>query len=147
MEVADSSVTQGSILIAETASRVAETRIGGRFIALDVLGRGGMAEVYRVRDEVSGRELALKRLRKERVRSGGQALALFQREYQTLAQLSHPCIIQVFDYGVDDGGAFYTMELLDTTWRRCSRCCMRAAGCIEICRRATWCACTPDTSS
>jgi tRNA A-37 threonylcarbamoyl transferase component Bud32 len=110
---ADSAVTQGSILSAETTSGVVETRIGGRFIALDVLGRGGMAEVYRVRDEASGRELALKRLRKERARSDGQALALFQREYQTLAQLSHPCIIQVFDYGVDDDGAFYTMELLD----------------------------------
>ena len=58
----------------------------------DLIGRGGMGDVYRVRDEVTGRELALKRLRRERG-GRGRSLALFEREFHTLAQLAHPCII------------------------------------------------------
>jgi tetratricopeptide (TPR) repeat protein len=38
---------------------------------------------------------------------------LFEREYHTLAQLAHPAVIQVFDYGVDETGPHYTMEILD----------------------------------
>ena len=40
-------------------------------------------------------------------------VALFEREYHTLAQLAHPRIIEVYDYGIDDAGPYYTMELLD----------------------------------
>jgi len=36
-----------------------------------------------------------------------------QREYHTLEQLRHPRIIEVYDYGVDELGPYYTMELLD----------------------------------
>jgi tetratricopeptide (TPR) repeat protein len=39
-------------------------------------------------------------------------LALFQQEYRVLAELAHPRIIQVHDYGVDSAGPYYTMELL-----------------------------------
>ena len=39
--------------------------------------------------------------------------ALLEREYHTLAQLAHPRIIEVYDYGVDEHGPYYTMELLD----------------------------------
>jgi serine/threonine protein kinase len=39
--------------------------------------------------------------------------ALFEREFYTLAQLSHPSVIEVYDFGVDDAGPFYTMELLE----------------------------------
>ena len=38
---------------------------------------------------------------------------LLEREYHTLAQLAHPRIIEVYDYGVDERGPYYTMELLD----------------------------------
>jgi type II secretory pathway predicted ATPase ExeA len=71
-----------------------------------------MGEVYRVRDDATGKELALKRLR--RIRRMGSELppAQFEREYHTLAQLDHPGVIKVYDYGVDDEGAYYTMELL-----------------------------------
>lgn len=85
----------------------------------DILGRGGMGAVYRVRDEESGRLLALKRLllppaddatseAKRKLRG-----ALFEREYHTLAQLAHPRVVEVFDYGVDAHGPYYTMELLE----------------------------------
>jgi hypothetical protein len=90
------------------------TRIASRYRVLGLLGRGGAGEVYRVRDEVDGRELALKRLRKDRA-SSASTLALFEREYHTLAQLDHPCVVRTYDYGVDEGGAYYTMELIDGT--------------------------------
>src|SRR5262249_28078912 len=38
---------------------------------------------------------------------------LFEREYHTLAQLAHPHIVRVYDYGIDTEGPFYTMELVD----------------------------------
>jgi hypothetical protein len=91
---------------------VVGTRIGSRFAVQALLGRGGMADVYRVRDEVTGRELALKRLRRAGTPQDQQALALFEREFHTLAHLSHPCVIRIYDYGVDETGAYYTMELL-----------------------------------
>jgi hypothetical protein len=78
-----------------------------------VLGSGGMASVYEVIDQSTHKRLALKRLhpttdplRKRRV------LELFEREFYTLSQITHPCVVEVYDYGVDDQGAYYTMELL-----------------------------------
>ncbi len=88
-------------------------QIGGRYWVQEILGSGGMAAVARVHDERTGRDLALKRLSGIDGRHAQVALALFEREYHTLCQLAHPRIVQVYDYGVDDAGAFYTMELLD----------------------------------
>jgi hypothetical protein len=89
-------------------------RIGGRYQVLELLGRGGMAVVYRVKDAVNGRELALKQLMVAQSSRHFRSLsALFEREFHTLVQLSHPRIIEVYDFGVDSGGPYYTMELLD----------------------------------
>src|SRR3982750_2251798 len=73
-----------------------------------------MASVEAAIEVASGRRVALKRLRPQpddakRLRNA----ELFQREYHTLAQLAHPRIVEVYDYGVDAAGAYYTMELLD----------------------------------
>jgi eukaryotic-like serine/threonine-protein kinase len=89
--------------------------IGGRYRVLEQLGRGGMAVVYRVRDEGSGGELALKQLvaRSEAPVPDRNAVWLFEREFHTLAQLDHPHVIAVYDYGIDGFSPFYTMELLD----------------------------------
>jgi hypothetical protein len=72
-----------------------------------------MGTVYAVRDLSTDRRMALKCLQREAARENGPAAALFQREYHTLAHLRHPRVIQVFDYGVDAGRPYYTMELLD----------------------------------
>lgn len=85
--------------------------IAGRYEVLEVVGRGGMGAVYRVRDLIGERELALKRLH-VRSRRRNELLAHFEREFLTLAGLEHPRIIEVFEYGVDAHGAYYTMELV-----------------------------------
>jgi serine/threonine protein kinase len=83
--------------------------IGGRYQIREPLGSGGMARVFLVHDRVTGRELALKRLSGH---SNRKHLALFEREYYTLTGLHHPNIVEVYDYGADEEGPFYTMELL-----------------------------------
>lgn len=87
---------------------------GGRYEALRVLGRGGSAVVYRTRDLTGNRDVALKQL----TVSGGadqhaDAVALFEREFRMLAELSHPSIIDVDEYGLDGGSPYYTMELVE----------------------------------
>lgn len=84
--------------------------IAGRYRRLNALGKGGAAQVYRVFDTSSGKELALKQLHAS---ASPQLTALFEREYQILAGLKHPRIVEVFDYGRDESGTFYTMELLE----------------------------------
>jgi hypothetical protein len=83
-----------------------------RYVAQEQLASGGMGVVYRVHDRLTGEARALKRIQPE---AAGEPLhvAAFEREYQVLAGLDHPRIIRVFDYGVDELGPFYTMELLE----------------------------------
>jgi len=87
--------------------------IGGRYVVEDALGRGGMAAVYRVRDVKTGQRVALKRAWARDPAKARKRRALLEREFHTLAQLKHPRIIEVYDFGVDESGPYYTMELLD----------------------------------
>lgn len=87
--------------------------IAGRFRVQRALGKGGAGVVFEVFDAQLGRPLALKLLQLRRSGSASVSAALFEREYHTLCQLAHPRIIEVFDYGMEQGRAFYTMELLD----------------------------------
>ena len=86
----------------------------GRYEICNELGRGGMAAVYRVLDPVSGRFLAAKQLLRQRnSQLQDESNLRFEREFHTLSGLSHPRIIEVYDYTLDAAGPFYTMELLD----------------------------------
>ncbi|HKP60584.1 MAG TPA: protein kinase [Polyangiales bacterium] len=87
--------------------------IAGRYLIEEVLGRGGMATVYRVQDNATGARCALKRVRASGPGSAERRQQLLEREYYTLAQLAHPRIIAVYDFGRDERGPYYTMELLD----------------------------------
>jgi hypothetical protein len=90
-------------------------RIANRYEVHELLGRGGMASVYRVTDVATGRQAALKQLLvPDEVDQRSGYATLFEREFHTLAQLCHPRVIAVYDYGVcPDTGPYYTMELLD----------------------------------
>lgn len=84
---------------------------GGRYQAGDLLGEGGMGMVYRARDRVLGREVALKVLRPE-VAMPGLADRL-AREAGILARLEHPGIVPVHDAGeLAAGRVFYVMKLV-----------------------------------
>lgn len=81
-----------------------------RYEVVSQLGQGGMGAVFRARDRATGELIALKTLELQTPR----AIALFEREYRTLATLAHPCVARTFDYGISqDGRRFYTMELIE----------------------------------
>jgi tetratricopeptide (TPR) repeat protein len=86
--------------------------IAQRYRVEQIVGRGGMAVVYRVLDARSQRHVALKRcFARDPAQLSRLGLRL-EHEYHTLAQLAHPHIIEVYDYGVDGEVPYYTMELL-----------------------------------
>jgi hypothetical protein len=83
----------------------------GRYEILDKLGTGSMGTVYRARDTILDRELALKTIRTE-----GQVhpelRERFYREARACARLQHPSIVVVYDLGEIDRVAYIAMELL-----------------------------------
>jgi serine/threonine protein kinase len=97
------------------SSATPETTISsGRYRITRALGSGGMAMVHEAHDTVRGTDVALKRLRTDTDPAARRrGIAHLEREFHTLSQLAHPRVVQVFDYGVDCGDPYYTMELLD----------------------------------
>src|SRR5256885_16303004 len=87
--------------------------LGGRYRLLDELGSGGMAVVWRARDEVLGRDVAVKLLADD-LATDVASRARIQAEAQAIAQLSHPDITAIHDYGEspDDRTPDGVMELL-----------------------------------
>lgn len=85
---------------------------GGRYSVIERVGAGGMAEVYRARDELLGREVAVKVL-SERFSRDRSFVERFRREAQSAANLNHPNIVSLFDYGADEGTYFIVMEFID----------------------------------
>ncbi|WP_327674869.1 MULTISPECIES: tetratricopeptide repeat protein [unclassified Streptomyces] len=100
---------------------VGETRdvrlIHGRYQLLDLIGRGGMGEVWRARDEALGRHVAVKCLKPlgpERDQSFTRILReRFRREARVAAALQHRGITVVHDFGEYEGILYLVMELLD----------------------------------
>ncbi len=87
-------------------------RLQNRYEILTHLGAGGMGEVYRARDLVLGRDVAIKVL-PENLAASPQALQRFEREAKALATLSHPNVLSIHDFGNDQSVYFLVMELLD----------------------------------
>lgn len=90
---------------------MAERVVAGRYRLLDPLGRGGMAVVWRGRDDLLGRPVAVKTVDL----TGPDSLAWgarFEREARATAALNHPNIVTVYDTGVEDDTAYLVMELL-----------------------------------
>ncbi|HEV7607379.1 MAG TPA: protein kinase [Steroidobacteraceae bacterium] len=84
----------------------------GRFEILELLGAGGMGEVYRARDLRLGREVALKLLPDQFVRDP-QRLARFERETQVLASLNHPNIAALHEIVAIEGSHALVLELVE----------------------------------
>src|SRR6187401_2408673 len=89
----------------------AGTRLGSYEI-VDLLGAGGMGEVYRARDPRLGREVAIKVL-SGRLAGDPDSLARFEREATSVARLSHPNILSIYEFAPDASTVFVVMELVD----------------------------------
>lgn len=86
---------------------------GGRYTLDRVLGAGGMATVWKARDERLDRVVAIK-LMSDALAFDGSYVARFRREARIAAQLWHPNLVRVFDFDLDDGGRpLLVMELID----------------------------------
>ena len=91
-------------------------QIGQRYLVSDLLGQGGMGEVWQAVDRLTGKRVAIKRIRPVRVRvrtdATPETLRLTQ-EFRLLAGLHHPNIISVIDYGLDrQRWPFFVMRLV-----------------------------------
>jgi beta-lactam-binding protein with PASTA domain/tRNA A-37 threonylcarbamoyl transferase component Bud32 len=85
---------------------------GDRYAVMEKVGSGGMAEVYRARDQLLGREVALKVLSR-RLSSDRSFVERFRREAQAAANLNHPNIVSLYDYGAEDGNYYIVMEFIE----------------------------------
>lgn len=86
--------------------------LAGRYELGEVLGRGGMGAVYRARDLVLGRAVAVKVLPGLVSDQDPIRVARFEREARAAAALSHPAVVAVYDAGADDTSRFIVMELI-----------------------------------
>jgi len=84
----------------------------GPYEVVDLLGAGGMGEVYRARDPRLGREVAVKILPAE-LATDSVRLRRFEQEARAVAALNHPHILTVFDVGSHDGTPYVVTELLE----------------------------------
>ncbi len=90
--------------------------LNNRFPQLEIsrlIGRGGMGAIYQARQTSLDRDVALKLIAKE-VSQDPLFVERFEREAKTLAKLSHPNIVTVYDFGyTSDGVAYLMMEYVD----------------------------------
>jgi serine/threonine protein kinase/Tol biopolymer transport system component len=84
----------------------------GPYQIFALIGTGGMGHVYRARDSRLDRDVALKVLVPELAHEP-RALARFEREATSVAKLSHPNVVAVYEFGRDGDRAFVAMELVE----------------------------------
>ncbi len=82
-----------------------------RYEVVEILGEGGMAFVYKARDKQLQRDVAIKTLKPNYVNQE-KFVDRFRREAQTAANLNHPNIVQIFDWGIDDE-PYFVMEYIE----------------------------------
>lgn len=87
-------------------SEPAYFKSSGRYQLIRALGEGGVGSVLVCLDTQLNREVALKRLK------NSEEYEAIMREAQILASLNHPNIVSVYDFGVDEEGAYVVMELI-----------------------------------
>jgi eukaryotic-like serine/threonine-protein kinase len=88
------------------------TKLARRYTIIAPIGKGGMGEVYRARDEQLKRDVAIKVL-PDQYSISTEALSRFDREAKALASLAHPNILTIFDYGLHEGIPFVITKILD----------------------------------
>ena len=87
-------------------------KILAHYEIMSLLGRGGMGEVYRAKDQKLGRDVAIKVLPEEFTKDS-ERVARFQREAKLLASLNHPNIAAIYGLEESDGTHFLVLELVE----------------------------------
>src|SRR5680860_1083661 len=91
---------------------MADQVFSDRYELVRLIARGGMAEVYLARDQRLDRSVAVKVLSAEFARDPS-FVARFRREAQAAANLNHPNIVSIFDWGQEEGTYFIVMEYVE----------------------------------
>ncbi|MCR5144215.1 MAG: Stk1 family PASTA domain-containing Ser/Thr kinase [Lachnospiraceae bacterium] len=86
--------------------------VADRYEILDKIGTGGMSDVYKAKDHILGREVAIKVLKQE-FAEDINFVTKFRTEAQSAAGLEHPNIVNIYDVGSDDGSYFIVMEYVE----------------------------------
>jgi len=108
----------GEVLTSEEALRKIGTTVLEHYEITDVLGQGGMSVVYRARHKLTEQEVALKILPPE-LAAHNQVKTRFLEEAKALAQLDHPNIVHLYNFGQDQGCLVLAMQMVaGSTWER-----------------------------
>jgi beta-lactam-binding protein with PASTA domain/tRNA A-37 threonylcarbamoyl transferase component Bud32 len=89
-----------------------KTTLSGRYELIERVGGGGMALVYKARDTLLDRNVAVKVLRQQYVHDE-EFIRRFRREAQSAASLSHPNVVSVYDVGQEEDTHFIVMEYIE----------------------------------
>lgn len=87
-------------------------RLDGRYQITELIGMGGMADVYKAQDIVDDKVVAVKILKKE-FADNDDFVRRFRNESKAIAVLSHPNIVKIYDVGFSDKIQFIVMEYID----------------------------------
>jgi len=98
-----------------------ELLFGRRYRAIEKIGSGGMADVYRAMDETLGRTVAVKVMH-ERYASDPEFAARFRQEAQAVANLVSPNIVNMYDWGQDGDTYYIVMEYVRGRDLKCVEC-------------------------
>ncbi len=88
-----------------------DSKLVGRYEIVSELGRGGMGVVYRARDPMLNREVAVKLISSTDLTP--EIAERFQREAQIVAQMDHPGIVPIYDLGEHEGSLFFVMPVVE----------------------------------
>lgn len=86
-------------------------QIANRYEILSLIGQGGMADVYKAKDTILNRIVAIKVLR-DKLSQDAMALVRFQREASAASRLSHPNVVDIYDVGEYEGLHYIVMEFI-----------------------------------
>lgn len=87
-------------------------KINERYEIVKSIGEGGMANVYLANDKILERQVAIKVLRGD-LSADDKFIRRFEREAQSVSNLSHPNIVEVYDVGIEDGDHYIVMEYIE----------------------------------
>ena len=99
--------------------------IAGRYRLEAPIGRGAMGVVWRARDQLLDRDVAVKEVQIAETLTDEERANAYQRtlrEAKTAARLNHPGVVTVYDVAEDEGRPWIVMQLVTPSrWTRCSR--------------------------